>query len=234
MANCLKCKCSSLCTTQVPLDLLVFCTQQNGLHLVLRPNLFQSISRDAYPQIRDRVAVLVPGLQAQDHPDEKKRKHSPGKVFCRSKEGVGNVVQVGPNNELVVALDSEFWSLCGQRANKKDKWKSVSPYNIQLIDSKDLAPSIKGKPRSDIPVQRLTPLAVEKLPDTVDLVHHTPRHYQWEVIGQCLLNPTNSLVCLPTGSGKTLIAAAYIAALHKVNSAVHQTNSSAAKSALAS
>ncbi|KAH3763783.1 RNA-dependent RNA polymerase 1 [Pelomyxa schiedti] len=158
-----------------------------------------------------------------ENPNKRKRKQSPLKILCKGcSRDVGNFIYLGPEAvPLVACFDSESCSLIhpdGYRElASKSKWgmimKSARFPKIVSVDMTSLSALVTGTLRStgaidhqELPLVRET-FENESGEGAFNPCSYTvtrPRLYQMELALQALRG--NSIIYLPTGTGKTLIA----------------------------
>ena len=175
--------------------------------------------------IHPSVAAKIKSIYRQPNP-EPKNSVAPYKMFCTGcQSDVGSCTKLTVSDHLVDCFSSERASFVTPDSNTlpAKKWKvmteelkasGVEPIHIsEAMDtiSKRL-PSAEGNPEF-----RTVYCDVDKLSNTVlqSLTIYEPRDYQAEMARSAL--ECNSLICMPTGAGKTLIAASVMHAMLRLN-----------------
>lgn len=132
---------------------------------------------------------------------------------------VGSLNATGPKRENICCFSSKTCILQKGRDNFTGSWSTVKPF-LKMIQERNPS-TYYGTPEEYNP-QNLPTIPV-RLPSIRDIANcnlreltiETPRPYQIEEF--VMAAQRNSIVYLPTGAGKTLIAAMLISFMHKLN-----------------
>eukprot|EP00899_Mesostigma_viride_P026423 jgi/Mesvir1/6966/Mv09111-RA.1 len=213
----LTCRCSG--GTKIPLSMLSFFARRahEGCHLIVKPER----ARSSDGRLRENLATQIELIQ---NPKEKARQFSPHKILCASRLCViGNECHTGPDNELVLCFDSKGVILDGTIAHGKGKWSSIA-HMFPRIETRDCnnfsgrpAPPQYGTSRESnktlVPTMKDADSSARL--DIRSLSTCRPRGYQIELLLQSLRR--NTLIFLPTGAGKTLVAAMLLKRMRQLN-----------------
>jgi hypothetical protein len=166
-------------------------------------------------------------LKIVEQPDTKHSGHSPHIVLCaRCQARIGSASLIGPKNEPALALKAELIVFVKiNRVGRQEKilfsyfakWREVigSFPEFEKRNYSTFYGRSNPDDRDDF-IQTTFPTA-----NTLDecilacLVEQTPRDYQVELGVYALL--ADSVVCLPSGLGKTLVTAMVTACMKKIN-----------------
>ena len=209
--NCASCSSEIAAVTEI----FFLVKSQKEIHLALRPEL-----RDI---VKSRS--LKPTQIGKDT-----------KLVCKNCDHeVGKLFPIGPGGVPGVAFGNEKVKLLGRQLSKKEKWRQVldtSPFDV--IEKRDLN-EFFGKSKEDKLCQDDSKVALEETEPNNESV---PReltfaskfeHYRWDDILRDKKARTyqiksfvqslhsNLIVALPTGSGKTLIAAMLMCRMRELN-----------------
>lgn len=205
----LHCRCGSLLAS---VDILRIHSSpgNNGINVCICPtNLLEATN-----------------VGTRENDDKRQRNFAPQRMTCRSCGGdVGTVTNRDCGGALYCfsCTKTSFVKSDGTSLKAK-KWGLLAPElrsqgvaalsDAQLLNMLGAAPrpSAAGKPRHPTVFcdpATLTDAAIHRLTSC------TPRDYQVEMTRAAL--SSNSLICLPTGTGKTLIACAVVHAMLRLN-----------------
>ena len=143
----------------------------------------------------------------------------PYHLHCRSCESdVGKITKVADRQLFCFKTERVRFKIGGRKLDVAKKLKNVKDRLLSCgVCAVEVAPTPSCCERNE---SDLFPLIYGDVTgireEDVDLLtRHTPRDYQLEIFKQALSG--NSLVCLPTGSGKTLVAAMVISCMTSIN-----------------
>jgi endoribonuclease Dicer len=183
----------------------------------------------AKPEFRNNFLLM---LRFKQPSDIKRRKFTPNNLFCIGcDKKLGTESNIGPNGQsaLCFKIDAIFFldSMHGTRLQfaENDKWSLTYPKVGAEFEMRRGADYFYGakhkldKIENDRKNNRL-PTRFAHIDELVDMdvasmVIDSPRTYQVEMFVAGML--ANSVIYLPTGTGKTLVAAMILAVMKKLN-----------------
>lgn len=217
--------CCSLCSNPLISSVSPLCFYEKDLttcHLILKPeflqlpsplksNTIQMISQ--CPFIKQKSNIIV----FEESNSKSKQAY---KLYCKfcgvvPKKHIGSLVTIGPNNEGVFCFSFSNKDKAGSYLHphtpKAFKWKETQAYINNLIEKRKEHNfevfNVLIDPRRDSEMLFLSriPLSKSYLKiNEMKLAAMNPRDYQIESFSHSIVS--NSIVCLPTGTGKTLVA----------------------------
>ena len=203
--------CCKKCVAQLAtIEHLAFCFQYNqGVHLTVTP--------EQYSSFLDQGTVII-----RNQNDIKYAKCSPHELACTNcTEKIGNVMILSPKGTFL-CFSSNGTVLTKKGTPYHGKWDKVRRF-FQEISKRNLT-SLNGQ-ASEMSIKKASskphiPIRKPNLDDLQkvlwqDLSSSRPRSYQVECFTAASLQ--NTILYLPTGAGKTLIAAMLIQFMHKLN-----------------
>ena len=151
-------------------------------------------------------------------------------LVCKCKEKLGKETNIGPKDEPIFCIKKEaiyfIKSVNGtkrprQSFDKKTKWAQrlnefpeLELRNIDNFYGTDQPKQLPTVAKIKVPTNFPDPDEIFKF-DIASLIYDSPRTYQIELYTAGLLE--NSIIYLPTGSGKTMVAAMCVAYMKKLN-----------------
>ena len=206
--NCAKCK------TKLAEAEQLFFYEKNGekhVHLAYRPE--------------SRSSSLLSTMVIEEPKRKKKKRMS--KVVCKScGKGVGSDLPFGPDNTSFVAFAKDSVTLLGEKSpNKKTSWRTMACYSrIEVRDDNSFFGRVAQETDADEepclsdfePITFPSPLKLKDFSWDKLLVNKMkPRPYQVDAFVEALSR--NLIVVIPTGAGKTLVAALLLARMAQLN-----------------
>ena len=151
------------------------------------------------------------------NPDPKKAAFCPYKVLCKHCNDYVGTISIVEDNTLICFKIENVYFKRGYEEIKGKKLKQIKGKLLQYgLEAVNVSFSQPVK-QNDIPSEPLVYCDINKLTteEIQSLTKQVPREYQLELFLQALGG--NMLVYLPTGSGKTLIAAMVLGCMKKLN-----------------
>lgn len=145
-------------------------------------------------------------------------------VCANCEERLGNICPIGPKNDQICCFAPTALHILNAQgiAMGKGNWATVRPFFGQLVETRDIMTFYGLEAMGHVgqftakPMRLLRPTAdVIKQTSLKELTLDKPRTYQIECFVQAALQ--NSIVYLPTGAGKTLVASMMAAFLNRLN-----------------
>ena len=186
----------------------------DGFHLALRPEL--------EPQV-DTI------VEKKQHPKPARRKEAPFKMYCHGASCTNDlgVYQILEQRFFYVfsSKSVHFRSAVSGEEKKMRRWgrekTELEGMGVQVLRVDAIWQAISKETAREMqeenPAKEMVYCNVERTSDehVEKLVEDQPREYQKELFRQAMGG--NSIVYLPTGSGKTLVATMVIGAIKKLN-----------------
>ncbi|EFC44058.1 predicted protein [Naegleria gruberi] len=222
LLSCLKCG-----HALISFDWMCLCKYNNANHCTLTyDHQIKYTSDDQIDTNHSNNQKLMINMDVQESPKKKIVLHT---LHCRKcNEKVATVIKIKDEFTIgtkVVQLSEGFVCFRPEATFvkgledptttiAKKKWPDRKlPFHMIYEDIKSYLPSHNDN--NDLTNQVVEPIVQTVLPNFLDeknqeqyyppsLLHSTPRDYQVEMYFQSLF--TNSLICLPTGLGKTLVS----------------------------
>ena len=204
-------ECANCHTILATAKQLFFYEKNDGIHLSFRPECRSSL----------------PSTMLLKERDKKKKRKKGRKVACKAcGNGIGTDLPFGPGNTSFIAFARDSVMLFGENSpRKKQSWREMTYYS--RIEARRDINFFGGKTAQTLGVldpcprdsQPNKPVAfASKLEDFSwhNLVKNIrPRAYQVEAFVEALSR--NLVVVIPTGAGKTLVAALLLARMARLN-----------------
>lgn len=194
-------------------DFLRFYIQlHHGVHLIIKSENQEAYLNAAKPPVRLKIQG-----------DEKRRIISSHELLCRCcGAAVGSINRQGAENEPMVCFNSTTTKLFDGERLLYGRWAKIMDY-VTVISKYDEKFTIEKKISSLGGVDRRSSASPLRLPSVQDfmkislrdLVRDRPRSYQLECFVAAAQH--NTIVYLPTGAGKTLIAALLASLMNQLN-----------------
>jgi hypothetical protein len=179
-------------------------------------------------KVEKKNPALV-NLNVVDQPEKKKAKFAPLILLCKKCDSkLGSDTLIGPKDEATYALSADkifFIEKPGGKRHDFDskwKWKDHKSTFAPRIEFRTFATffgvgsNANGPTRSHLNLATKLPTARELSDFNIgDHVDDIPRTYQIELYNAAVFN--NTVVYLPTGAGKTMVAAMLAACMKKFN-----------------
>jgi len=158
-------------------------------------------------------------------PLAKRSNWAPYIVVCGNcEETLGNICPIGPKNDSLCCLTASALYVvnsAGRQIDTKGKWATLRPFLGPAVELRDIltfygldAMHISKFTSKPLALLRPTSELVKQMP-LKELTLDKPRSYQIECYIQAALG--SSIVYLPTGAGKTLVASMMAGLMHKLN-----------------
>lgn len=213
--------CCSVCFNHLIPSVDALCFYEKDIttcHLVLKPeflqlasplknNTIQAISECNFIKEKSNIIVF------EETTTKKKQAY---KLYCKfcgvvSGKHIGSLVTIGPNNEglfcFSFAAEGKVGSILSPCTPKSFKWKQTRAYINNLIDKRKESnfevTNVLKAPNNTSEIRLKLSKSYLRIKE-MKLAIITPRDYQIESFSHSIVN--NSIVCLPTGTGKTLVA----------------------------
>jgi len=202
--------CKKCAAPLATIEHLAFYFQYNqGVHLIVAPERCASFL--------DLDTVII-----RDQSDVKRVKFSPQELGCtKCTENIGNVMLLSPPRTLL-CFSSSAVVLVKKGTPHHGKWNTVCKFfqeipkcdstSVNEQTSEVLGGQVSAKPH--IPIRKAS-LDDLRMVSWKDLSSSKPRSYQVECFTAASVQ--NTILYLPTGAGKTLIAAMLISFMHQLN-----------------
>jgi len=218
--------CCSLCSQKLsPPDAFCFFAKakDNMIHLIIKPeflelptplakNTIQAIASS--PFIKTKCNIIV---KENESPNPKKNFMTPYKLYCKfcgvdRERNIGCLCGMGPNKEYIYCLsfakEKKPGVFLSPRTAGASSWKDLQPFFEKTMQTRTEAnfekiDAIKKKSNILLDSKILLSRDIQNL-EALNLTEMIPRLYQIESFAQSILN--NTIVCLPTGTGKTLVS----------------------------
>lgn len=194
-----------------------FFMQGHSVHLILRYELLEPYTKPPEGSPHSPVVLL-------SQTDLRRSKISSHTAHCRiCDSSVGSLNAVGPLRENTLCFQSKTASLWRDDCELRGDWSTVMKFLSSLVSVRDLnsfygdaalPDTIASLGNSRANLVFPTPNALMNV-SLRELSLQRPRPYQIECFLAAALR--NSIVYLPTGAGKTLVAAMLISLYHKLN-----------------
>lgn len=165
----------------------------------------------------------------KEQTEKKKKKFAPEVIFCKACDiKIGTKANIGPEDRPVLCFRAEsiyFIEILSNFRKRSDfnfesKWVKLKN-NFQILEFRNYSNFDSSSNAIGVVRENFTVTILPKENDLVDFniglyVADIPRWYQTELFVKAALG--NSIVYLPTGSGKTMVAAMVISFFKRLNS----------------
>lgn len=205
-------QCSKCHTRLADASLLCFFDQSRSQHLIIRYEM----------QVDYANGTGTPPVIFKPQTDAKKLRISSHEFYCQSCDnGIGSLNAIGPARENILCFRSKTTCLIKNSNTMRGDWNTVARFlpEVEKRDISNFYGSVSDAGRADIVN---IPIRYPSIYDVVggrlrELSLDKPRPYQIESFAAC--SQKNTILYLPTGAGKTLVAVMMISLLHKLNPA---------------
>lgn len=145
-------------------------------------------------------------------------------VCANCDERLGNMCPIGPKNEHICCFSATSLHVINGKGvvMSKGNWATLRPFFGQTVETRDVvtfygleAMGAMGKFTSKPMLMMKPTMDIVKKMALKELTLDKPRSYQIECFVQAALQ--NSIIYLPTGAGKTLIASMMAAFMNRLN-----------------
>lgn len=226
-------------------DVFFYDQHAQGIHFCLKPELvtkhlevlpgveYFKDNNEERPDSEESESKANPGFMDKHKPllmknqaNEKRKSYAAHSFVCSNCETrIGDICPNGPKKDFVCCFTLPALKIVrsdGVELDKAKKWETTRPFLSQIVEVRSIL-TFYGLDKLDyIEEFTMAPLTLFKPNHQIlqslslkELCLDKPRSYQIECFIHAALQ--NSIVYLPTGAGKTLVASMMTALMHKLN-----------------
>jgi len=226
-------------------DVFFYDQHAQGIHFCLKPELvtkhlevlpgveYFKDNEHARPEGGETQPKANPGFMDMRKPllmtnqaNEKRKSYAAHSFVCSNCETrIGDICPNGPKKEFVCCFTLPALKIVrsdGVELDKAKKWETTRPFLSQIVEIRSILTFYGLDKLDQIEEFTMAPLTLFKPNLQIlqslslkELCLDKPRSYQIECFIHAALQ--NSIVYLPTGAGKTLVASMMTALMHKLN-----------------